>query len=232
MIAGEKANWAGPTIRDAPFGERLTQAADNHPHVPALREGRLGYIKDELAKRGITLTRSTVQKWFIGEMRPMRPKMIALAEILSVDLEWLSTGTDPNLTMKERKVRDAMADASVNIVAALIQMGGGNPAFPAEDDKRAKLDDIDIYAIIRGANYSFHVVTVEAVKDELLTFTVPSNYHNVVVLAVVPTTDFCFDVFEVPHEVMEAAPPARRNSKSVVIGRSDLKQIKSFANRI
>lgn len=45
--------------------------------------------------------------------------MSALAQLLEVDLGWLTLGTKPEMTPKERKARNAVADGAVNLVAAV-----------------------------------------------------------------------------------------------------------------
>jgi hypothetical protein len=43
-------------------------------------------------------------------------------------------GIDPEFQPHERKLRNAMADGAVNLVAGFIQMDGAYPAFPEESD--------------------------------------------------------------------------------------------------
>jgi hypothetical protein len=76
-----------------------------------------------------------------------------------------------------------MADGAVNIVAGFIQMDGGNPAFPDEKDVAAKREHIDLYAIIKGANYSIHV-SLGVEKNGEWQFSVPTGHEHVAVLGV------------------------------------------------
>ncbi len=113
-------------------------ACDANPDIPQANYGRLGWFTTQLStKFNKAVTIETVRKWFSGEALPRHKTLSYLAHILNVDEAWLTIGKLPELSEKQMKVRDASADGAVNVVAGLISMGGGHPAFPEPDDRRA-----------------------------------------------------------------------------------------------
>lgn len=186
-------------VRDAPFAQRITKAADHHPHVPPIAQGRLSWFRDRFkADYGIEISLETVRKWFYGEAKPRPDKMTMLAKMLEVDEGWLSLGLEPDLQPREQKARNAVADGAVNLLAGVIQMNGGNPAFPVEGDRRAERNHIDLYAIIRGAQYAFHV-SLAAKADVGYRFTVPSEWEDAFQMGVImvdPTTFWFIEIGE------------------------------------
>ncbi len=140
---------------------------------------------------GVNITQETVRKWFSGESRP-RPKMIAcLSLILGVDEAWLSLGSQQEISDKQVRQRNVSAGGAVNVVAGFIQLHGGHPAFPAADDERAKKDKIDLYAIIKGAQYALHI----AIGDDK-GFIVPASAERALVLGFKPAGEFDFELVE------------------------------------
>ena len=222
-------------IRDPEFARRLESAMDQHPHAPPRHHGRLSWLKNELAKKPyeIDVSVETTRKWLAGESRPRPKKMERLAELLQVDPAWLAMGIDPDLSPRERKVRNATIDGVVNVVAGIIQMDGGHPAFPEENDKQAARDNVDLYAIIRGANYALRVALGHQ-DDKRLRFVVPTRYENVIVIGVI-RTGLSFEFYEVPLETI--ADGNRRGGSievSVPLAKRDslLKRIESFSDRL
>lgn len=184
----ETGETTGSTLRKKiahpDFAQRMYQACDGNPHVPPANFGRLGWFKTQLEERfDHSVTIETVRKWFAGESRPREKPMQYLSQLLAVDHSWLALGVEPEVSEKERKVRNASADGAVNVIAGLIAIGGGHPAFPFEDDARASDEKIDLYAIIRGAQYAFHIV-LGLHHDDSWQFTVPVEALNTLVLGV------------------------------------------------
>lgn len=211
-------------IRDAGFAQRFEMACDSHAHCPPLHQGRLRWIVDQFAERfGETITTETARKWRFGEAKPRQDKNALLAQILEVDPTWLYMGIDPELEPKERKARNAMADGVVNVVAGIIQMDGGNPAFPDEDDDRATKENVDLYAIIKGAQYAFHVCMADGDGN----FAVPTRHSAVTVLGVT-RKGMAFEIVELPAEVIAAG---RKRGGSIEVSQKGRK-ITSFARRL
>lgn len=215
-------------IRDAEFAKRLESACDGHPHVPPLHRGRLTWFRDQLQQRfKMSVTTETVRKWFWGEAKPRPDKIAMIAELLGVDVAWLQIGVDPGMPPRERKARNAMADGAVNIVAGLIQMDGGHPAFPDEEG------EIDLYAIIRGANYAFHVSLGEPVGAGAR-FAVPVKRKGLLVLGLL-RRDLCFEIIEITEALIEARGTKRGGSIEVPVdGRTlnRLPRIDGFTARL
>jgi transcriptional regulator with XRE-family HTH domain len=121
-------------IRDAGYAQRLALACDRSDQCPPLHQGRLVWVVAQLQERfGLDVTTETVRKWMHGEAKPRLDKNSKLAELLGVDPVWLYQGIDPNLSPREKKARNAMADGAVNLIAGFIQMDGGAVAFPEEN---------------------------------------------------------------------------------------------------
>jgi transcriptional regulator with XRE-family HTH domain len=185
------------------FARRMTQACDGNPDVPPPNYGRLGWFVTQFETRfKQEVTQETVRKWFAGESRP-RHKMISyLAQVLKVDEAWLSIGRTPELSEKEQKTRNAVADGAVNVLAGFVQMCGGHPAFPVETDTKAVDKKIDLYAIIRGAQYAFHVVTGQRDEDGWRV-AIPVDADECIIIAVLPVTDLHCEFVEMDWDDVE-----------------------------
>lgn len=178
------------------FAERMKQACDGNPDVPPPNYGRLGWFVKQLDERcDLKVTQETVRKWSAGESRP-RPQMITgLSLILGVDEAWLSLGQQPEISDKVVRQHNLTNGGAVNVVAGFIQLYGGNPAFPKEGDKRAEDEKVDLYAIIKGAHYAFHIA-VAGPKG----FIVPTAAEKTVVIGFYLKENFNFDLVELDWE--------------------------------
>lgn len=194
------------TIRDAAFAHRLSVACDAYPLAPPQQRGRLTWLSNELKARfGTKVSIETARKWFGGVARPRPDKMAQIAELLQVDVAWLSLGLKPVEKPKERAARNARANGAVNVVAGFIQLGGGTVAFPKQDDT-----DVDFYAILRGEQIAFSVKMARPVSDDdgSYAFDVPQQRDDLTVLGVLPREGFEVEVYHLPNEVLDetAAP--------------------------
>lgn len=207
-------------IRDAGFAKRFEMACDSHDHCPPLHLGRLRWIADQFSERfGETITTETVRKWRFGEAKPRQDKNALLAQILEVDPTWLYMGVDPELEPKERKARNAMADGAVNIVAGMIQMDGGHPAFPEEGGK----ENVDLYAIIKGAQYALHICTADSEGK----FAVPTRHQGITVLGLT-RKGMSFEIVELSEEIIAAG---RKRGGSIEVTEKGRK-ITTFSRRL
>lgn len=225
---------AQKTIRHRDFAQRLERACDSNDYVPEYNKGRLTWISTELKRRfGIIASVETVRKWFEGVMKPKADKLSALAQLLEVDEVWLSMGVEPDLSPREMKARNATADGAVNVLTGFIQIAGGNPAFPSEGDVRARENHIDLYAIIKGAQYAFHVALARD-EDDGYRFVVPSTYRDVFVVGAIPIQGPGMTFVELPADVIESLGVRRGNGLDVVLPKSDVSAylIKSFSERL
>lgn len=222
-------------IRDKEFGRRLESACDGNPHIPGVNKGRLTWFKNQLGERfGEKISIETVRKWFAGEVKPRPDKLKLLAEILEVDEAWLSLGVSPDLQPRERKLRNAMADGAVNLLAGVIQMNGGSPAFPEEGDKRAVRDQVDLYAIIKGAQYAFHVSLAQSVGPKEFKFTLPANYDGAFQIGIIQEESTKFQFVELNEGIVEGQGVRKGGSIEVTARESDLmlRRIVNFRDRL
>lgn len=209
------------------FARRLDQAADS-AGVPPLHSGRLVWTQKALEKvSGESVSLETVRKWFSAESEPRNEKMRMLAEIFKVDVAWLQLGQDTGISPRERKIRNATVDGIVNVVAGFIQMDGGHPAFPDEEDVAAQRNNVDIHAIIRGAKYDFHV----SLADDEGVFRLPTMHSDVVVLGVI-RDGFSIKVYEITPEVIEQRGQRRGGGLELKVDPTELRKVENFASRL
>jgi hypothetical protein len=220
-------------IRDPEFAKRLISACDGNSLIPPINHGRLTWVQkqlDERFKENVSV--ETVRKWFAGEVKPRPEKVTLLAILLEVDEGWLSLGIQPDLAPRDQKARNATASGAVNVLAGLIQMSGGHPAFPAEDDERAIAGHIDMYAIIKGAQYAFHVCLAHADGDDYR-FAVPTNHRDAFQIGVVMSGPLEVMLLEIPEDLIEAG--AKRGSTiDVTLTKAEVKarRITDLSRRI
>jgi len=219
-------------IRDKAFGQRLELAGDGNPMVPPYNRGRLTWVKNQMMERfGESVSVETVRKWFGGEVKPRPDKLKLLAELFEVDEGWLSLGIAPDLEPREQRARNAMADGAVNLLAGVIQMNGGNPAFPDSTDKRAAKEHIDLYAIIKGAQYAFHVSLAQGAGPKTWKFVLPAKWDGAFQLGVIHEDSVKFQFVELTEETI-AAGVRKGGTIEITAALSDLKRITSFRERL
>lgn len=213
------------------FAQRATSAADANPKVPPMNHGRLGWIVARLAEDGHQATIETVRKWLAGETIPRQKKMASFAKILGVDESWLALGHEPELPTKTVRARNALASGAVNLVVGVIQIAGGNPAFPSDGDKRAEAHGIDFYAIIKGAQYAFHVAVAER-RGDLFHFSIPTKAvsEETVIVGVLPTSPTSFEFVEIDLDGIEATGK-RKNATVEVDSGHPWRKITTFGER-
>ncbi len=168
----------GDIVRDKAFARRLHQAAEDRPDVPPFGLGRQTWIKERMG-----VSHEAVRKWLTGESRPRPVLMTKLAKLFGVDEAWLALGIASEPPTKHREARNALADGAVNVFTGLVQMNGGHCAFPGQDDPRSAY--VDVYAIIRGSQFSVHVAFGEEVSTGVFRFAVPKDYSNCTVVGAV-----------------------------------------------
>lgn len=183
-------------VRDPAFASRLLKACEGHPEIPSFGQGQQSWIKDRLG-----VSSEGVRKWFAGEAKPRPGKLKQIASLLEVDEAWLSLGIVPEAGPKEKKVRNAMADGSVNVVAGLIQMNGGYPAFPVDGDLRSEF--IDIYTIIKGKQYSIHVTRGENISENHFRFRIPNEYKECTIIGVIQQTPVRLILLNIPTSAID-----------------------------
>ena len=220
------------TVRHEDFAARFTMACDNNQNVPEKHYGRQSWIAGQFKDRfDVDVTSETVRKWGLGLARPHpHSKMVQLAEILRVDPAWLDHGTTDGLDKKKNRIRHEVADGAVNLVAGLVQMGGSHPAFPVEGDRFAAENCVDLYAIIRGIQHAFHIVTAEPTAKGF-EFAVPQGARNVIVLGVVPEGGLRFSIVQIDMASAEAVGDIRGGMLHFSLEDVEHRPVNSFAEK-
>lgn len=174
-------------IRWKAFAKRLELACQNNPRCPTDEyRGKQKWLRDNLQTHfKVSVSPEGVRKWFVGETQPRRDVLAKVAQILEVDAAWLSLGISVDETPHEKRKRNAVADGVVNYLAGLIQLSGGNIAFPESDDSEESHPDF--FAIIRGKQYVFTVKKFYPAANNIFKIRVPSRAENHIVLGVVAT---------------------------------------------
>lgn len=224
----------GGKILHPEFAYRLGVACDSNSHCPPLNHGRLGWIAEQVKGRaGKTVSNESVRRWLAGEALPRPATLAHLANILKVEEAWLSVGASPE-SSRERKATKIVENGAVTVLAGLIQMSGGSPAFPSENDSRAKQERIDLYAIIRGAQYAFNV-SAGVTKGDTVQFNVAVDATNCVMIGAVLRENLTVEFYEIPRELAVSAPlksGAHNLTLTGDLSAAGLKRIKSFSERI
>jgi hypothetical protein len=187
--------------------------------------GRLTWLKRELSLRGHDIQIETVRKWLAGISKARPDKVDALAEILGVDVAWLSLGIDPVLYARERRTHGFVASGAVNVVAGLIQMDGGSPAFADEDGP------VDLHAIIKGVKYDLHVA-VGRVAGGKITFGLPVSPVPLIYLGLLKT-GFTIDIFEIQADLIaNGAKHGGSIELTTTLAALEPHRVPSFSNRL
>lgn len=215
------------------FAKRFTIACDDNPNVPEMNFGRLTWIATQFKERfDVDVTSETVRKWKTGISRPHpHSKMVQLAEILRCEVAWLATGVSEGVNKKQAKVREQVADGAVNVIAGLVQMAGAHPAFPTPEDRYAADNQIDLYAIIRGVQHAFHIVTGERSADDV-NFLIPIEVENAIVLGLVPEGGLKFSVVQIDIENAREVGSRRGNMTAVALSQVKHKAVESFSEKL
>lgn len=221
-------------LRDPKFAKRLEIACENQPLAP-VGHGRQAWLRRRLADDfGLVVTNETTRKWFGGVAKPRPKAMAAVAKVLSVDVNWLTFGEEPEVTLRDRKKSSALANGAVNLVAGHIQLAGGNIYFPDE-----KQDDYnDVYAVVRGKHHAVNVVLGTVMS--MFKVSVPTRaFDNTVIIAVPTRNPLVYEFFRLPPDVMKNRGQIRndhgefkvdREKEILSIGGLPLSQIRSFDN--
>ncbi len=227
------ANAPNPTnaVRHPEFARRLAQACDSYPRVPALNDGRLRWFVEELEKVNIEVRGETVRRWLAGIAMPRKDVGIALAMLLKVDAGWLLTGARGDDTRRDLKKVKAVSSGAVFVVAGLIQMDGGFPAFPDESDDSARKRRIDLYAIIKGVKYDLHITTAIE-SDGKTVFGVPVDAEGCIILGLIRHgTEASFSIVELEWEHIVENSKLENATYYVPIDAHDWRKIENFTSR-
>lgn len=233
MSDEEKSRGGRPASDKAVYGEfakRLAHAAENNPNFPPLYHGLYIAVQDYLAKHDIKVARETVRKWFHGETMPPPGRIEILARIMGVDPAWLSMGETAAKASQMRVTQSRDASAVTNVVAGLIALDGGHPAFPKEGD-----DNVDLHAVIKGASYAFRIASGEFPDDndaEKITFTLKPTGDETMVLGVL-VSGFNIRIFDLT-ELLGDRSNVGNGLWAITVSESDMddREITTFEKRI
>lgn len=191
-----------PIIRDKAFAKRLVQACEGNPNCPTDQSrGKQKWIYDNLLSEfGVRVSAEAVRKWFAGESRP-RPKVMSyIARLLEVDEAWLSLGITPELNVVEKKRHNAMVSGAVNLVAGIIQLGGGNVSFD---------DSSHVTAILRGKLLRIDAVIPRELGSDRYHFTVAEPLDGKRVIVVIEEERFGYQLLDITPEIIRAVGDRR-----------------------
>lgn len=189
-------------IVDKDFSKRLAEACDLSNTVPPYNHGRLTYIKAEIEKiSGEKISLESVRKWFFGESRPRPDKMRWLAKLLKVDEGWLSLGLKPEIAASGQAAYKVGLYGAVNLLAGLIQLGGGNPAAPMKGSE----DVSNLTAIIGGQLVQMYVTLARKTEDDEFKVTLPARYDATIVVAAVQRGPLRYDFLKMDSEQLAKA---------------------------
>lgn len=197
-------------IRAPEFAKRLNQACDDSPMVPAPNHGRLGWIVERLGRNyGAKVSHESVRRWMTGETKPRPDTLTNLAAILSVSVEWLSLGINPEISESERRRRSINANGAANIVAGFIALSGGNAALPDEDQT-----DVDLIAILGGRQIKLEAPFINIVsgKGKLL---VSKSHAKHTVVAVAKVSPVEVLMFSITSDAIESVGEAKSTAIEV-----------------
>lgn len=189
---------------------RLKKALEGHPEIPEFGQGQQTWLATKLG-----ISAEGIRKWFTGESRPRPSVMRKLAELLEVDEAWLSLGIAPAGTKKEKMAQNAKASGVVNVLAGLMEMNGASIAFPSEKDPRAEY--VDLYAIIRGAQFSIHVSMGQKISENVYKFVIPKEYSDVTVQGAIHVSPMRCNFIMMPQSLIEKHKVRRGGYFEIVI---------------
>jgi hypothetical protein len=214
------------------FARRLELACDGNPKVPSKHFGRLQWFQDRFEEHGVHVAVETIRKWFAGDTKPRYKAMAALGQILETDELWLSAGKERDFSPEGRRRQNfVVAGGVINAIAGFIQMHGGHPAFPQDDDNDAKAKLINLYAVIRGAKYQFHVMPLVGEGDDAH-WIVPHETRECIVLGVIQGPGLSLRCCELDWEGVDAVGKRKTNGFEVKPGDREWREITSFSDRI
>ena len=217
------------TILHPEFATRMQQACDGNPKIPPPNYGRLGWFAKQFEERfEREITQETVRKWFAGESRPRHDMLLLLSQILQVDPAWLGMGKDDTVPEKKIRQQNSAATGVVNLVAGMIQICGGTPAFPTKEGV------VDLNAVIKGALYQLHII-LGLPKVENVIFNINVDAADTLVIGVVRTSELSFSFYELEWDKITEIGHRQGSHWVIDCGPDEMqtwKMITTFADRL
>lgn len=203
---------------DPLFAKRMEVTLDNHPRAPAMKEGRLTWLWNELKLHGAEVTLQSVHRWYHGLARPRNKKLTMLAKVMGVDPTWLTSGRVPEIDAATSQRLQVMSDGAKNCLIGFIQLSGWQCAIPDPGDEGASY--IDFYAIIKGRQHRVHVSSGADFGDSgKLRFTITNKFEKCAVIGVNQTGPLSVDVLRFPSDLIAKHGEQKGGSTEIVVRR-------------
>lgn len=171
------------------FVRRLIEACDKSALVPQPNMGRQVFIAQNLG-----VSNEAVNKWFKGTSTPRPPKMKELAELLGVDVAWLTLGIDPESDRKGRMLHGRQADGAAHLVFGMMMFAGIQCGVPSETDPRSSY--VDFYAMVGTSVYPIRVSLGREIGPNEYEFFIIPEFKEVRTIGVVPLGNDSFHFLE------------------------------------
>lgn len=202
-------------IIDKAFLRRLEIACENNAHCPN-DYGKQKWIREQIqAKHKTRFSPEAVSKWFSGASRPTMKTMRLLASVLEVDEAWLSLGKTPDFTPTEKKRHTLWSDGSVNLLAGMIMLNGGQIAFNEDEEQ-----EVDFFSIIHGRHYSIKAAA-GIQQDGKVLFVLPKNPERLLNLGIIGSDTFSgVNVIKLPNDIIQKYGRRRGTHTELLVDRA------------
>ncbi len=188
-------------VRDESLASRMKLACDSNADIPALNEGRLSWIRDQLRLEGLEVPLQSIFRWYHGEARPRHKNLVLLSKVIKADPAWLSVGKSFEPDVSNVQAHNSAVEGVINVTLGFMQMDGVNCAFPDEEDTSAS--KFHFYAIIKGKQHKVHVCQSMEIDGKTI-FHVPTRYEKLTILAAVRKSGFGIKLFHISPEWVAA----------------------------
>lgn len=173
------------------FNDRLRMALDNFPDCPNNNFGRLTWVVEQLAERGIEVSKESVRRWLLDSM-PRKKNLEALSDILDVDEQYLVFGDG-----ETRGAVGPQKDGAINILLGILQIAHITVEIPEPDDELAKLRGVNLRARLGRKLQELHVTGASRTKDGRVHVEISHRAHSVPTLVVLVGDDLSVSLYRV-----------------------------------
>lgn len=175
------------------FNKRLLEACNSNSDIPGYGSGRQTLIAKKMG-----VSSEAVRKWFSGESTPRPQAMKALAKVLGVDHVWLSLGAEFTQIESLKEVAKVSDTAMFAFCGMAMENGY---SFALNDDSSIGADLV----LIKQGNIVYAKLLPVDIRNKnkaKLPKTPPSSKIKKVIAARNKYSDFSYDFYEVPSEVI------------------------------
>ena len=169
------------------FYNRLEQACNDHPAVPAKNAGRQIHIA-----KIMNVSREASRKWFAGESVPRAAAMKKLAGILGVPHAWLAVGTTASESFSIREIAK-LQDSGIYAFMSFLLQRDNSVGFTT-----SALDPSDITAVVNGSVNKYTVIS-GVLEGNITTVPPRKKDEDTIVIAAISRSenDWGFDFVDV-----------------------------------